>query len=198
MATPPPKPRRTIKCCDSYDEVSDIASTIQSYSSIHFQPAKWLKIRLSLMIVCCTIFSWTVLDSIISDRTALYFVYASHWVLLVTTTLYLICSYVVTLVIHERLSSTIYTPSKTMDDIHLEQQSESIPSLTELGLFGWNRFVVMLHNVSLSSSIVFALMFWTVIFPKTGDHHVESLYPLKTQRILCSIYFYRKIAEHTT
>lgn len=171
MKTFPSKHGRV--CCRSYDEISDIASTIQSYSSIRFQPAKWLKIRLFLMIICCTIFSWTVIDSVISDRTALYFVYASHWVLLVTTTLYLICSYVVTLVIHERLSSTIHTPSKPMDDIHLERQSEIIPSLTELGLFGWNRFVVLLHNASLSSSIVFALMFWAVIFPNTGYHHVE-------------------------
>merc|ERR1719361_1127682 len=74
------------------------------------------------MAICCGIFAWSVLDSIFSERTALYFVYTSHWVLLVTATLYLICSYVVTLVIHERLSSTIHTPAKPMDDIHLERQ----------------------------------------------------------------------------
>merc|ERR1712172_30544 len=74
-------------------------------------------------------------------------------------------------VIHERLSSTIYTASGAMDDIQLERQSESIPSLTELGLFGWNRFVVLLHNAAVSSSVVFAVVFWFVTFPNTDRQH---------------------------
>ena len=71
--------------------------------------------------------------------------------------LLIFCRYVVTLIIHERLSSTMYSAAKTMDDIHLERQSEDISSLAEQGLFCWNRFVVLLRNASLSLSVLFAL-----------------------------------------
>eukprot|EP00483_Globobulimina_turgida_P006982 UN06996 len=97
---------RHLSCCKSYDELTDIASTIQAYPSIRFSHEEWIKIRFFLMLYSCVTFMWTILESIFSDRTLFYFIYATHWILLVNIMLYLICSYVITIVIHERISST--------------------------------------------------------------------------------------------
>eukprot|EP01084_Bolivina_argentea_P083069 150414_1 len=177
-----------LSCCKSYDELTDIASTIQAYTSIHFSHEEWIKIRFFLMLYSCIIFMWTIIDSIFTDRALFYFIYATHWILLLNIMLYLICSYVITLVIHERITSTCGSISKKsiqiskrqkknhyknnhFEDIAVEQNNDNIPSLSQLGLFKWNKFIVFLQNASLSPSIVFPIIFWFVIFPNiTADH----------------------------
>jgi len=183
-----------LNCCRSDDELADIASTIQAYTSIHFTREEWLRIRFFLMLYSCGIFLWTVIDSIFSDRTLLYFVYACHWLLLLSVMLYLICSYVITLVIHERIGVSSDAAECSMDevvkhakitiinnkrdnennhfqDMNLQQKDNSIPSLSQLSLFKWNKFIIFLQNASLAPSIVFPLIFWFVIFPNMSMHH---------------------------
>eukprot|EP00484_Ammonia_sp_Unknown_P002495 CAMPEP_0197076658 /NCGR_PEP_ID=MMETSP1384-20130603/212227_1 /TAXON_ID=29189 /ORGANISM="Ammonia sp." /LENGTH=710 /DNA_ID=CAMNT_0042515517 /DNA_START=1 /DNA_END=2134 /DNA_ORIENTATION=+ len=172
-------------CCKSTDELNDIASTIQAYTSIHFNREEWIKLRFVCMLYSCIIFMWTIMDSIFSDRTLFYFIYATHWMLLLTSMLYLICSYVITLVIHERIGTnhdenhtkiTIINNKRDnknnhFQDMHLQQKDNNIPSLTDLGLFKWNQFIVFLQNASLSPCIVFPVIFWFVIFPNIGHNH---------------------------
>ena len=178
-------------CCKSNEcELTDIASTIQAYTSIHFTNEEWIKIRFFLMLYSCVIFMWTIIDSIFTDRTLFYFIYASHWILLLNVMLYLICSYVITIVIYERISSSISSSSTAtisinisnnnkknndqhFEDIGLEKMNNNIPSLSELGLFKWNQFIIFLQNSSLASSIIFPILFWFVIFPNIGNNHVK-------------------------
>ena len=105
------------------------------------------------------IFIWTLFDAILSNRVGFYLLYATHWLLLLSVTIYLIFSYIITLLIHSKLKLI------SIENKELQNQIDNVPSLTELGLYKFNKIINFLQNITLSPTLMLSLIFWMIIFP---------------------------------